>query len=146
MWFLWHLRSCTFKDLTQPWHCSTAGLVRNLTAVSSQLQQHLVGAALTSAIYEQLQQQWQQQQQQGRGSSTKQPPPAQQQQHTQVSSNGGSSISCRRWVTPMPQQMPLLKREREPSMEERFAKAGISLELLNQPGCARLQKKPTDAM
>jgi hypothetical protein len=47
----------------------------------------------------------------------------------------------------MPQQMPLLKREREPTMEERFAKAGISLELLNQPGAARLlQKKVVEGL
>jgi hypothetical protein len=30
--------------------------------------------------------------------------------------------------------IPLLKRQTEPSMEERFEKAGFSIELLNQAG------------
>jgi hypothetical protein len=153
------LNRCVFHDLQQ-WHCSPLALKRNLVAVSAQLQRHLVGAALTNTIYEQLQQQWQQQQQlkkkkqsQGIGSngssiqqqsgqeqhsSQEQPPPAAGQCNGDNGSCDGSSGS--RWTNPAPSHVPLFRRGFEPSMEERFEKYGIDLELLNQPGTAALRK------
>ena len=149
-----------FHDLQQ-WHCSPLALKRNLVAVSAQLQRHLVGAALTSSIYEQLQQQWQQQQQQqqqhmkkkqsqgiGSNGSSIQQQSGQEQQSVQeqpppaVGQENGSSdgSSGSRWTNPAPSHVPLFRRGFEPSMEERFEKYGIDLELLNQPGTAALRK------
>jgi len=144
---------CGFRDSLQ-WHRSKVVLERNLTTVGKQLQQHLAAAALTSSIYEQLQRQQQQQQQtmsQAVGGQQGQQPLQQQQlshillSHpvnvTSSANKGGSNISSARssstssrWmVKPLP-HIPLLKRQTEPSMEDRFEKAGFSIELLNQAG------------
>jgi hypothetical protein len=101
------------------WRRSPALLARNLAVVHAQLHQHLVAAALTSAVFEQLQQDWADHQQQ-------------QQQQNKEDGQPGSSM----WRPLRPPHAPLLKRATEPSLEERFGKAGISLELLNRPGGA----------
>lgn len=142
---------CSFDDLQQ-WHCSPTAMARNLSTVGSLLQQHLVGAALTSEIYERLQQKWAALQQNSNSSSSRSGGgSAVHQEQQQQQQEGGSALQqqpiCRqtcssssRWLVPKPPHIPLLKRATEPSMEERFSKAGISLELLNQPGGARLVK------
>jgi hypothetical protein len=62
------------------------------------------------------------------------PPEQQQQQQQSAGDAQQGSRGSSRWVSPTPQHIPLLKRATEPSMEERFEKAGISLEVLNYPG------------
>lgn len=126
---------CSFDDV-QHWQRTPTSLARNLAAVNTQLQQHLVAAALTNAIYEQLQQDWQQLH---NSSGQQQQWQQQDADAAQCIGNGGSNSSSTRWLPPKPQHIPLLKRATEPSMEERFSKAGISLEVLNQPGGARLK-------
>jgi hypothetical protein len=92
----------------------------------------MVAAALTSAVFEQLQADWaasvrveapQHAQQQANRLEQQQ---QQQQQQQQPS----------RWLPPLPPHTPLLARATEPSIEERFANAGIDVALLNQPGGA----------
>jgi hypothetical protein len=128
---------CSFDDVQQ-WRCSPAGLSRNLATVHAQLQQHLVAVALTNEIYEDLQQRWQQlhggsSSSGSSGSSGQGALPQQQQQQPAGGVQQGSRVSSR-WVATQPHHIPLLKRATEPSMEERFIKYGIRLEVLNQPG------------
>lgn len=133
---------CGFKDSLQ-WHRTPVLLERNLTAVGKHLQQHLTAAALTSSIYEQLQQQrtvhlavsnqQAQQQQQQRSSHILPSQPSSLIGIGKASSNSSSGSSSR-WMSRSLPHIPLLKRQTEPSMEERFEKAGFSIELLNQAG------------
>lgn len=99
-----------------------------------------MAAALTSTIYEQLQQDWEQlHSSNSNGQQQQQDATADADAAQQSVGNGGSSSSSSRWLPPKVQHIPLLKRATEPSMEERFSKAGISLEVLNQPGGARFK-------
>jgi tRNA pseudouridine38/39 synthase len=139
------LFACGFEGIQ--WQRSEANLAKCLAVVGSQLQRHLVAAALTSSVFEQLQQeraallagQQQQQQQQGTEQSSngqqaaiEAAAPADGQEACDGSSLGAAGAA--RWLAAKPPHIPLLKRATEPSMEERFRKAGIPLELLNQRG------------
>lgn len=152
------LFACGFDGMQ--WQRTEAGLDKCLTVVGSQLQRHLVAAALTSSVFEQLQQEraallagrQQRQQQQAAGG----PDCAallqhqvqnciEQQSNTGTAAaadgrdeagDGGSlgAAAAARWLAPKPPHITMLKRATEPSIEERFRKAGIPLELLNQRG------------
>jgi tRNA pseudouridine38/39 synthase len=154
------LFACGFEGIQ--WQRTEGGLSRCLAVVGSQLQRHLVAAALTSSIFEQLQQerarlagqqQQQQPQQQLAGESER---TAEEQgqlqngvkQHPSVEaaaaatgdggkageSRGLGAAGAARWLAAKPPHIAMQKRATEPSIEERFMKAGIPLELLNQRG------------
>lgn len=159
------LFSCGFEGIQ--WHRSEASLAKCLAVIGSQLQQHLVAAALTSSIYEQVQQDRaallvpaanqkqqavahqdlgfvlsnQQHQQQQHTLQQQQQQSVDRQQPTQpelgtVGSTALGAAGPSRWLLPKPPHIKLAQRATEPSIEERFRKAGISLELLNQKGAS----------
>jgi hypothetical protein len=152
------LFACGFDSIN--WQRSEANLAKCLAVVGSQLQRHLVAAALTSSVFEQLQQERavllagpQQQQQQQHECAAEQQDAQQdssrQQALTQLAAAAANGLDlglkpstssslgaagAARWLAAKPPHIKLLKRATEPSMEERFRKAGIPLELLNQRG------------
>jgi tRNA pseudouridine38/39 synthase len=152
------LFACGFEGIQ--WQRTKAGLSKCLAVVGSQLQRHLVAAALTSSVFEQLQQErarllaGQQQQQQLAGESESAATEQGQlqngnMQHSSIEaaaaaaddgggqadeSSGLGAAGAARWLAAKPPHIAMHKRATEPSIEERFVKAGIPLELLNQRG------------
>lgn len=143
------LFACGFEGIQ--WQRSEANLAKCLGVVGSQLQRHLVAAALTNSVFEQLQQeraallagQQQQQQQaieqqQGEHQAPLEAAAAAGAAGGQEEAGNGSSglgaAGAARWLAARAPHILLRRRATEPSMEERFAKAGIPLELLNQRG------------
>jgi hypothetical protein len=156
------LFACGFEGIQ--WQRTEAGLSKCLAVVGSQLQRHLVAAALTSSVFEQLQQEragllaGQQQQQQHLAGEPEHAAGKQNQlqngskQESLVEtaaaaaaaaadgegkagdSSGLGAAGAARWLAAKPPHIAMRKRATEPSIEERFIKAGIPLELLNKRG------------
>jgi hypothetical protein len=126
------LYACEFGDIK--WQRSKVSLERNLAALHAAVQQHTVAAALTGTIYQHLQELY------AVGAASQRGAMAPGQTDPQPETGGGPAlqqqqqqVTCQ-WVPPLPSHIPLMKRATEPSMDERFQKAGIDIELLNKPG------------
>jgi tRNA pseudouridine38/39 synthase len=118
------LYDCEFEGLE--WQRSAASIQRNLLGLSAMVQKHLVSAALTHAMFEKVMEYYQQQQGQVEGAGGGSAVGGQ--------AGAGAAAAARQWRSPLPPHVPLAHRAREPTMEDKFAKAGISMDLLNVSG------------
>lgn len=113
------LYDCEFEGLQ--WQRSASSIQRNLLGLSAMVQKHLVSAALTHAMFDKVMEFHQQQQVTVEGTAG----------GSAAGEQAAAAAAARSWRPPLPPHVPLADRAREPTMEDRFAKAGISIDLLN---------------
>ena len=126
------LYACEFGDIN--WQRSKTSLERNLATLHAAVQQHTVAAALTGTVYQHLQELYASAGFSESGGMAATKTGAQQHQEGLDADQQQQLQVSYQWLPPLPPHLPLRKRATEPSMEERFEKAGIDIELLNKPG------------
>ncbi len=114
------LHRCSYGNLLPPFIRSHAMLNSNQVVVGEALERHLIGVAQHSTIMGRINSE------RGASSST--------QQRGRAGTTGkGSKRTATGLGGTRAVHMPMLKRAVEPTMEERFAKAGLDIALLAQP-------------
>lgn len=116
------LYACGFEDLR--WIRTDKLQQTNESALRALLARQMIGSALCNSVLQRLQNDTTVDRQQ------------------QGSANGAHAASSK--ASLLSHHVPLLQRAREPSMEERFTKAGLSLEMLNGPSTNGLLEQSMD--